>query len=57
MVVISTTLQVSANYRVAVIGAGRRRRKDSVVRAAKPGGSVDAPNSSTSTSANSEAGM
>jgi hypothetical protein len=45
-----------ANSRVAVIGAGRRRRRDSVVRAAKSGGSVDAPNSSASTSTSSEAG-
>lgn len=44
----------SAIAKVDVIGAGRRRRNP-VVRAAKPSGSVDASNSSASTS--SEAGM
>lgn len=52
----NTSYTAGANFKVAVIGAGRRRRNP-VVRAAKPGGSVDAPNSSASTSTSSEAGM
>lgn len=47
----------SASSKLPVIGAGRRRRRNFVVRAAKPGGSVDTPDSSASTSTSSEAGI